>query len=58
MFAGNLVNVIIPRPGPNGEPVPGLGKVCRVDAVLVWGYLVLFKLFSIRSRVVTIVALF
>ncbi|XP_042426894.1 splicing factor U2af large subunit B-like isoform X2 [Zingiber officinale] len=24
---GNLVNVIIPRPGPNGEPVPGLGKV-------------------------------
>ncbi|XP_038978897.1 splicing factor U2af large subunit B [Phoenix dactylifera] len=24
---GNLANVIIPRPGPNGEPVPGLGKV-------------------------------
>lgn len=26
-FAGNLVNVVIPRPGPNGEPTPGLGKV-------------------------------
>jgi splicing factor U2AF subunit len=24
---GNLVNVVIPRPNPNGEPVPGLGKV-------------------------------
>lgn len=48
MFSGNLVNVIIPRPGPNGEPVPGVGKViCRDDAVSV-----LFKLFSIRSRVV------
>lgn len=26
-FAGNLVNVAIPRPKPNGEPTPGLGKV-------------------------------
>nr|CAD1822618.1 unnamed protein product [Ananas comosus var. bracteatus] len=24
---GNLVNVVIPRPSPNGEPVPGVGKV-------------------------------
>ncbi|KAG1368738.1 putative protein phosphatase 2C 55 [Cocos nucifera] len=24
---GKLVNVIIPRPGPNGEPSPGVGKV-------------------------------
>lgn len=24
---GNLVNVIIPRPSPNGEPSPGVGKV-------------------------------
>ncbi|XP_072971775.1 splicing factor U2af large subunit A-like isoform X1 [Typha angustifolia] len=24
---GNLVNVVIPRPGPNGEPAPGVGKV-------------------------------
>ncbi|RWV97973.1 hypothetical protein GW17_00039204 [Ensete ventricosum] len=28
-FAGNLVNVVIPRPGPNGEPAPGVGKVSR-----------------------------
>lgn len=26
-FAGNLVNVVIPRPNPNGEPSPGVGKV-------------------------------
>ncbi|GJZ61228.1 splicing factor U2af large subunit B isoform X3 [Tanacetum coccineum] len=25
---GNLVNVVIPRPNPNGEPVTGVGKVC------------------------------
>lgn len=31
------MNVIIPRPGPNGEPVPGIGKVCRDDGVLVFG---------------------
>ncbi|KAG0477367.1 hypothetical protein HPP92_014208 [Vanilla planifolia] len=24
---GALVNVVIPRPGPNGEPLPGVGKV-------------------------------
>ncbi|XP_010905073.1 splicing factor U2af large subunit B isoform X2 [Elaeis guineensis] len=24
---GKLVNVIIPRPGPNGEPAPGVGKI-------------------------------
>ncbi|KAK1317776.1 Splicing factor U2af large subunit A [Acorus calamus] len=24
---GNLVNVVIPRPNPNGEPTPGVGKV-------------------------------
>ncbi|GJR51077.1 retrovirus-related pol polyprotein from transposon TNT 1-94 [Tanacetum coccineum] len=24
----NLVNVVIPRPNPNGEPVAGVGKVC------------------------------
>lgn len=24
---GNLVNVVIPRPGPNGETAPGVGKV-------------------------------
>ncbi|KAK1275769.1 Splicing factor U2af large subunit B [Acorus gramineus] len=24
---GNLVNVVIPRPHPNGEPTPGVGKV-------------------------------
>ncbi|KAJ9562033.1 hypothetical protein OSB04_007193 [Centaurea solstitialis] len=24
---GKLVNVVIPRPNPNGEPVPGVGKV-------------------------------
>ncbi|CAH9088443.1 unnamed protein product [Cuscuta epithymum] len=24
---GNLVNVIIPRPNPNGDPTPGVGKV-------------------------------
>ncbi|KAK1322929.1 Splicing factor U2af large subunit B [Acorus calamus] len=24
---GNLVNVVIPRPPPNGEPTPGVGKV-------------------------------
>ncbi|XXG49394.1 hypothetical protein AAC387_Pa02g3594 [Persea americana] len=24
---GNLVNVVIPRPNPNGEPSPGVGKV-------------------------------
>ncbi|XP_047314861.1 splicing factor U2af large subunit A-like isoform X2 [Impatiens glandulifera] len=24
---GSLVNIIIPRPNPNGEPTPGLGKV-------------------------------
>jgi len=27
LFAGSLVNVVIPRPQPNGEPSPGLGKV-------------------------------
>ena len=26
-FAGTLVNVVIPRPKPNGEPTPGVGKV-------------------------------
>jgi len=25
---GNLVEVVIPRPGPTGEEVPGVGKVC------------------------------
>lgn len=25
--AGSLVNVVIPRPSPNGEPTPGVGKV-------------------------------
>lgn len=50
MFSGNLVNVIIPRPGPNGEPVPGVGKViCRDDAVSV-----LFKLSD--HELLTIVA--
>ncbi|XP_021974719.2 splicing factor U2af large subunit B [Helianthus annuus] len=24
---GSLVNVVIPRPNPNGEPVAGIGKV-------------------------------
>lgn len=27
LFVGVLVNVVIPRPSPNGEPTPGLGKV-------------------------------
>lgn len=26
-FAGALVNLVIPRPNPNGEPSPGVGKV-------------------------------
>lgn len=27
--SGPLVNVVIPRPGPNGELGPGVGKVCN-----------------------------
>ncbi|KAK9948648.1 hypothetical protein M0R45_004215 [Rubus argutus] len=28
---GSLVNVIIPRPRPDGEPSPGVGKVCVLE---------------------------
>ena len=28
---GTLVNVVIPRPRPDGEPTPGVGKVCSAD---------------------------
>jgi hypothetical protein len=30
-YAGNLVNVVIPRPRPDGELCPGVGKVCSFD---------------------------
>lgn len=32
--SGKLVNVVIPRPGPNGEPAPGVGKVSKYKAWL------------------------
>nr|KJB74746.1 hypothetical protein B456_012G005600 [Gossypium raimondii] len=44
---GELVNVVIPRPNPNGEPSPGVGKVC-VDLLtrILTSYLLSIVLFS------------
>ncbi len=35
---GNLVEVVIPRPGPTGEEVPGVGKVCDLHLHLPFSF--------------------
>jgi hypothetical protein len=49
-YAGNLVNVAIPRPRPDGELCPGVGKVCSF--YLFWKFssllpLVIFIIFCL-----------
>ena len=35
-FSGSLVNVIIPRPIPNGELIPGVGKVSLISPTVLF----------------------
>lgn len=42
-FIGDLVNVVIPRPSPNGDQVQGLGKVIHPSSIVLYIYIYYFS---------------